>query len=175
MRLADWGFAFAHGYRYEASKLEPEMITQFEPFVKENMLSKPCQCEVIKLSKPFRVVLLFFFDKSQQDFRIGVRQEKWEEMNALISNLHKKYGKIQLDQERLKEIVKRCRYYSEKSVFAIDFEKNIFVICFTHDPRSRLSSCNGDAFSGKPYEIAETLFHLNLDQRSLYFSRNNPG
>jgi len=43
-------FAFVHGFRFEANKLKPEKIEYFVPHVKEQMLVKPCQIELIKLS-----------------------------------------------------------------------------------------------------------------------------
>ena len=49
-----WGFSLLHSFRFEAEKLTKEETEVFEPHTKEQMLTKPCQVEVIQLNDPCR-------------------------------------------------------------------------------------------------------------------------
>jgi hypothetical protein len=173
MKLAYWVFAFVHGYRYEASKLKTEETEFFELYVKEQMLARPCQVEVIQFSKPCRVVLVFFFDKTRQDLLIRICQEKWKNLDETINRLRNKYYSLQLNYDDLHKLLEHCRCYPKNSIYAIDFIPNATCLCFTHDPRKKgspnpkkLNYING------PQEMAETILHLNLDQSASYFDKN---
>jgi hypothetical protein len=170
MRLTDWIFAFVHGFRYESGKAKEE-LEFLEPFVKEQMLTSPCQVEAIQFSKPYRVVLLFFFDKKKQDLLIHIFQEKWSSQDLTVKRLTSKYSALKVNHEDLRKLIGRCRDYPRNSIYAIDFIKNVCCICFTRDPREKGSpfpwSLN---YITNPQETGEMIFTLNLIQASTYFS-----
>ena len=60
VRLRNWVFAFVKKFRCEASKLKPHEKEWLKPYVKEQILPKPCQVEVLKFSNPYLLILLFF-------------------------------------------------------------------------------------------------------------------
>jgi hypothetical protein len=170
IRLTDWVFAFVHGYRYESGKLSAEEKEWFEPFFQENVLAKPGQVEAVIFSKPFRVVLLYFLDRTKPDLLIRIRQRKWTNIVALVNELREKHCSLQLGYNDLFRILRRCRYYHKKSMFAIDFAKNMFAVCFTHDPRLKGSPYPWEMnYINDPQEMAEVILHLNVDQSSCYF------
>jgi hypothetical protein len=170
LSLVDWVFAFTHGYRYEASKLKIGETKCFEPYMKECMLTKPCQVEVVKFNKPDRIALLFLFDTTKLDLLINIRQGKWNKLGLTMKSLCKEYPSLQIDPKELRKLLVRCRYYPNESIFAIDYTSNVCLICFTHDPR-----VHGSPFPWKlsyitdPQEMAETVFNLNLQQAECYF------
>jgi hypothetical protein len=165
MRLDDWVFAFIHGYRYEVNKLKTGEIGCFEPYVRENTLTKPCQVEVVEFNKPYRVVLIFFFDKTDIDLRINVQQGEWNKLDSVIMNLCERYPLLQINPKELGKILVRCCRCPNESIFSLDFMSNVFLICFTHDPR-----VHGSPFPWKlnytvnPQEMAQTILDLNLQQ-----------
>jgi hypothetical protein len=173
IRLTDWVFAFVHGYRYESNKLDPEETKCFVPFVQENLLSMPGQMEVVVFNKPFRIVLLYFLDKTKLDLLIRIQQRKWTDIITLTKQLQEKHCSLQLKREELAKLLQRCRCNSKKSLFAIDFARNVFAICFNHDPRVKVSPYPWElSYINGPQEMAELIFHLNIDQASCYFNKN---
>jgi hypothetical protein len=129
------------------------------------MLGKPCQVEVVQFSKPYRLVLVFFFDNTKLDLSIYIHQEKWKKIDALVARLRDKYSKLQINQNNLLQVLERCRSYPKKSIYAIDCIENICCICFTHDAQIK-----GSPYPWKPnyvtnhQEVAEMIFNLNLRQ-----------
>ena len=173
MRLTDWGFRFTQEYRYESSTLEAEEKECFEPFVEENLLSKPCQVEIIRFSRPFRFVLLFFLDKTKPDLIIRVQKEDWRDLATLVDKLGKKYHSLHLNSDNLWVLLDRCRRFDRKSLFAFDFTRTICLICFTHDPRIKGSPFPWELhYLNSPKEVAKMILHLNVDQGSCYFEKH---
>lgn len=171
LRLADWVFAFVHGFRYESSKLKPEELKCFEPYVKEQMLTKPCQVEVIQFSKPYRLALVFFFDETKQDLLIHICQEKWNTLDVMVKRLLDKYSVLQLNNRDLYRLLERCRSYSNKSTYAIDFIAHVSCICFTYDARVKASQFPWELrYVTGPQEMAEVVFNLNHCQAQDYFT-----
>lgn len=169
MRLTDWVFAFVQGFRYESSKLTPEETGYFEPYVKEQMLTTPCQAEVIRFCKPYRLALLFFFDGTKQDLLISIRREEWNNLDATVTRLQSKYSTLQLKSIDLHRLLERCRGYTNGSIYAIDCVTHVCCICFTHDPRIKASPLPWSLYYvSNPQEMAEMIFNLNLGQASMY-------
>jgi len=165
MRLTYWVFAFVHGFRFEAKKLRPEETECFEPHVKEQMLTRPCQVEVMQFDAPYRLALFFFFDKTKQDLRINVHQENWNSLEATISKLRKKYFAPQLNRKDLRKLLKRCRSYSNESIYSIDFVTHACCLSFGHDPRTKASPFPWSwHYITAPQKMAEIVFTLNLAQ-----------
>jgi hypothetical protein len=50
LSLTDWVFAFVNVFRYKSGKLKREETKCFWSHVKEQMLAKSCQVEVIRFS-----------------------------------------------------------------------------------------------------------------------------
>jgi hypothetical protein len=170
MRLTDWVFAFTHGLRYESHKTEKEELKFLEPFFKEQMLISPCQIEAIQFSKPYRLLLLFFFDKTRPDLPIHISQEKWISQNSTAKKLISKYSALRINHYDIQEIMERCRNYPEKLIYGIDFIKNLCCICFTRDPRQKGSPFPwAFDYVTDPQKSAEMVFRLNLGQASMYF------
>jgi hypothetical protein len=170
MSLANWVFAFSHGYRYEANNLRSGEEEWFEPYVRECTLTKPCQVEVIQFRKPYRVTLVFLFDKTKCDFLINSCQGKWSKLGLTVKNICEKYPSLQINSKELRDLLARCRFYANDLIFALDCMPSVFLICFTHDPR-----VHGSPFPWKlnyitdPQEMAEIVLNLNLQQAECYF------
>lgn len=165
LRLTDWVFAFVHGFRYEAEKLTQDEAKCLEPYIEEQMLTKPCQVEVIQFNKPYRLALVFFFNKAKRDLLIHVCQEKWYNLDAMVKKLLDKHRELQLNYEDLHRLLESCRSYPDTSIYAIDFITHVCCICFTRDVRMKGSvfPWRLDYITGAQ-AIAETVFHLNLCQ-----------
>lgn len=173
MRLTDWVFRFTQEYRYESCKLKAEEKECFEPYVEENLLSKPCQVEVLRFSRPFRVVLLFFLDKTKPDLIIHLQKGNWRNLAALVDKFGKKYHSLYLNSPNLWLLLDRCRRLDRKSLFGFDFSRSINLICFTHDPRIKGSPFPWElSYLNSPIEVGEMVLHLNVDQSSCYFEKH---
>ena len=171
-RLTDWIFAFVHGFRYESSKVEKEEPEFLEPFVKEQTLARPYQAEVILFSRPWRFVLLFFFDKTQHDLLIHIRQGRWSSQGLIIEGLINKYSSLKINHKDLRTIMERCRNGQRDSIYAIDCARKVCCLCFTHDPREKGSPFPWNlSYITKPQKTAEMIFNLNLSQASMYFDK----
>lgn len=172
MRLTDWVFAFIHGFRYESSKVQKEELKHLEPFVKEQMLARRCQVQVIQFCKPYRVALLFFFDKTKHDLLIDIYQGRWSALGSIVKRLTNEYSTLKVNHKDLRKLIGRCRDYPRNSVYAIDFIKNVCCICFTRDPREKGSPFPWNlSYITSPQETAEMIFDLNLSQAFMYFDR----
>jgi hypothetical protein len=171
VRLTDWIFAFVHGFRYESHKEEKEENKFLEPFFKEQMLLSPCQVEAIQFSKPYRLVVLMFFDRQKQDLLIHISQEKWRAQDSITKKLIRKYSTLRMNHKDIRKIIERCRNYPKKLIYGIDCLKNLCCICFTRDPRQKASPFPW-AFNyiTDPKKTAEMIFHLNLGQASTYYN-----
>jgi hypothetical protein len=170
MRLTDWIFAFVHGLRYESHKTEKEELEFLEPFFKEQMLTPPCQVEAIQFSKPYRLVLLLFFDRQKQDLLIHISQEKWSSRDSTTKKLISKYSTLRINREDIQEIIEHYHNYPKKLIYGIDFIQNLCCICFTRDPRQKGSPFPwAFDYITNPQTTAEMIFHLNLGQASTYF------
>jgi len=171
VRLTDWIFAFVHGFRYESSNVQKEELEFLEPFVKEQALARPCQVEAIQFSRPYRLVLLFFFDKTKHDLLIDIHQERWSAQGSIVGRLIDKYSALKINHKDLRTLIERCRNYQRDSVYAIDFIRNVCCLCFTHDPREKGSPFPWSlGYITKPQETAEMIFDLNVSQASMYFN-----
>lgn len=165
LSLADWVFAFIHGYRYEASKLKMGETEWFEPYIRECTLAKPCQVEVVQFRRPYRVALVFLFDNTKIDLLIKIREGNWNKLGLIVRSLRSEHPSLQINSKELRRLLSRCRDYPNDSMFAIDYTSNVFLICFTHDPR-----VHGSPFPWKlcyttdPQKVAGTVFDLNLQQ-----------
>jgi len=162
LRSTDWVFAFVHGFRYEASKLKPEETQCFEPCVKEQMLTKPCQVEVMELANPHRVAFVFLFDRTKRDLLIHISHEKWESLDVAVARILNRYPATRVNGQKLRKMLKRCRTIADGTIYSIDFIKNACCICFTHDPRVKATPLPWMLNSmSDPQEVADMIFNLN--------------
>ncbi len=169
MRLSDWIFHFVHGFRYASKKVQKEELEFLQPFKKEQMLQGRVQVEAIQFSKPYRLVLLCFFDQTKQDLLVDIYQGKWSARGPIIDKLIRKYSALKIDEKDLRIMLERCRKYYKYSIYAIDFAVNICCLCWTRDPREKGSPLPWDlSYITKPQETAEMIFSLNLSQASMY-------
>jgi len=169
VRLTDWIFAFTHGFRYESNKVQKEELEFLEPYVKEQTLPRPCQIEAIQFSRPYRLVLLFFFDKTKYDLIIDIQQGRWNTQSSIIERLTDKYSGLKINRKDLRTLIERCQYYQRNSIYAIDCIRNVCCLCFTRDPRQKGSPFPWNlSYITKPQETAEMIFDLNLSQASMY-------
>jgi hypothetical protein len=170
LKLADWIFRFVQGFRYEANKLDPHERNYLEPYVKEQMLNKPCQIEILQLRRPYRLALVFFFDDTKQDLLICARQHNWNNLDATVTRLLSKYSALHLKGIDLQALLERCRSYSNNSLYSIDYINQACCICFTHDPRKKSSPFPWSLhYISDPQAMAEMIFNLNLGQASMYY------
>lgn len=172
MRLSDWVFAFVHQFRYDAGKLAPWETKCFEPYVKEQMLTKPCQVEVMQFSKPYHLALVFFFDENKRDLLIEVRHEEWRNSDATLNRFLKKYSELNVNRGELHGLLERCRNSSSDLVYSVDFISKVNCICFMHDVRIKTSPFPWSLYYiSNPQQMAETIFNLNHCQAQDAFFR----
>ena len=165
LRLSDWVFSFVHAFRYESGKLKLYETECFEPYVKEQMLTGPCQAEVIQFVRPYRLAMFFFFDKTKQDLLIHICQEKWNNIAGITAKLLKEYYSLKLVYRDLHKLLKRCRSYPKGSIYAIDWVKGVCLIAFVHDPRVKASPFPWDlSYISEPQKMADLVFGLNFCQ-----------
>lgn len=140
IELKEWVQEFVHAFRAEMEKLcekyGNEVLRWLSPYVKEQMLAKPCQVEVIQFDEPYRFLLVFFFDKSKPDLLINIYQEKPVNLDALTEFLLNQHCSLSIDYGCLHSKLESCLAggTSEKALFGIAFCRGLFSIWFAHNP-----------------------------------------
>jgi len=161
--MREWIKKFVTSYREEAFRLTDEEIETFGEYPKEQLLSSPCQVEAVQLSNPYRLVLLFFFDKTRKDLQTTLTRVSWKNLSILVACLLNKYSHLKLDPKQMSKILSNNRNTApDEMSYSIDFFKDACCIYFTHDVRiEALPMMQRD--SG-PESVAKTIFHLNHSQ-----------
>jgi hypothetical protein len=170
MRIEDWVFAFVHGFRYESRNMNEDEKSGLRPFLKEQTLAPPCQAEIAQFTNPKRVVFLFFFDSTKQDFLIDNRKLRWEDLESVVEILIRRYSSLEIRPKDLLTLMSNCRDIRPDSWYSIDFIKDVCCVCFTRDPRNR--GCPLPWIFNyiiDPQELAKNIFDLNLSQALTYF------
>ena len=139
MKLKDWLFFFAHGFRCEALELSPSEAEFFGSFLKERTLGAACQIEAFRFSDPYSFAILCLFDQTKKDLQIKIRRAKWSKLEAIISSLIKEYSSLQITRADFRRLLKGGKKGLEGKMYDIDFLRNAFIIYFTHDPRIKQS------------------------------------
>ena len=168
--IKKWVALFMEQYRFEALKLGPKDKTYLEPYVKEQLLSPPCEVDVVTFTKPFCLALFFFFDPRVYDRQVSLHSSRWAGIPVLLGRLKMKHG-VQVDLNKLKDLMDRMsKNISESSlttdpkpIYGIDFIPNVCCIYFYQDLRIEAWSWNSKGRS-EPSDIANTVFHLNYCQ-----------
>jgi len=161
-----WINEFVTSYREEAFRLSDEEIEAFGEYSKEQLLSRPCQIEVVQFNRPYRLVLLFLFDKTKKDLRITLTTLSWKSLNIFIICLLSRYWQLKIDPIEMHEILSNlCNIAPRYMNCSIDFIKNVCCLSFTRDVRIEALpiQCGLRTDSG-PESIAKTIFHLNHSQ-----------
>lgn len=172
VRLVDWVFAFMQEFRYEASKLEPYEKEWLKPYVKEQIMQKPCQAEVLKFDNPYCLVLLFFFDSTKQDLLIKIHRKKWATLDATVAMFLDKYSTLNLNSEDVYRLIVSAKDDmggGRKFLYGLDGLNNVGCIYFPHNvlvKTSRFPTELGDL--SDPRRMAEWIFNTNLGQASSY-------
>jgi hypothetical protein len=165
MKMKDWLFFFAHGFRCEAAELSPSEAEFFGSFLRERTLGAPCQIEAFRFADPYCFALLCMFDQTKKDLRIRIRHAEWSKLEGIISSLLKEYSSLQITRLDFRRLLKGRRKGLEGKMCDIDFLRNSFIIYFTHDPRIKLSHAVPFPVLMnfcKPSEAARNVFWRNI-------------
>jgi hypothetical protein len=158
-----------HGFRFEAAKMTPFEKGFFRHDFDEMTLKKPCQIETFQFQKPYRFVMLCFLDRTKPDLTIRTHKARWSNLNEMLGYLLTKYPTLSISQKALKEKLEHCRVCPDDIVYGIDVLTNVLILYFTSDPRRKRLPLPVILDLGKPSNVAEMVFQLNLGQTSSYF------
>jgi hypothetical protein len=158
-----WIKEFVISYREEAFRLSDEEIEAFGEYSKEQLLSRPCQVEAVQFNSPYRLVLLFLFDRTKKDLQITLTRLNWKNLSILVVCLLNKYSHLKLDPKRMLKILSNSRNTApDEMSHSIDFFKDVCCIYFIHDVRiEALPMMQRDSGAES---VAKTIFHLNHSQ-----------
>jgi hypothetical protein len=164
--MREWIKEFVASYREETFRLSDEEIEAFDEYAKEQLLRRPCQIEIVQLNNPYRLILLFLFDKTKKDLQIALTSLNWKNLNIFIVCLLNKYSQLKLDpREMSKILLSTCNIAPKNMNYSIDFTKNVCCLSFTRDVRMEaLPIQYGLRTDSGPESIAKTIFHLNHGQ-----------
>jgi len=171
--MRKWIKEFVTSYREEAFKLSAEEIEAFGEYSKEQLLSRPCQVEAVQFNSPYRLVLLFLFDKTKKDLQITLTRLSWKNLSILVTCLLNKYAQLKLDPKEMHRILSNTGKPAPKNTnYSIDCINDVCCLSFTRDVRIEALpiQCGLRTDSG-PESVAKTIFHLNHSQATGYGSR----
>ena len=156
----DFVRAFITSWRNEAAVSERERVF----LRREELLSAPCQVEVVKFSDPFRLALLFFFEQAKPDLEISFHKIGWDQQRAFGAELVAEY-EVRLDS--LLRIFQGCRNMDPATIYAIDGFENVLMLGFPHDVRLGIWALPKTVEGTEA--VAKDLFYLNLGQAQDYY------
>lgn len=153
-------------YREEAFKISDEEIEAFGEYSKEQLLSIPCQVEAVQFNSPYRLVLLFVFDKTKKDLQITLTRLSWKNLNIFVACLLNKYALLRFDPKEVFEMLSNTGNAAPKNMnYSINFFTDVCCISFTRDVRiEALPIQCGLKIDSAPESCAKTIFHLNHSQ-----------
>jgi hypothetical protein len=161
--MKKWTNEFVVAYREEAFRLSDEEVEAFGEYSKEQLLSGPCQVEVLLFDNPYRQVLLFLFDKTKKDLQITLTKLNWKSINIFIVCLLSKYSHLKFDPNQMSKILSNIKDTApDQMSYSIDFFKDACCIYFTHDVR--IEALPMMQRGSSPESVAKTIFHLNHSQ-----------
>jgi hypothetical protein len=160
--MKKWINEFVVSYRGEAFWLPDEEIEAFGKYSKEQLLSAPCQIEALQFKNPYRLVLLFLFDKTKKDLQITLTKLNWKNLSIFVVCLLNKYSQLKLDPKELSRMLSNSQSTVPDGMsYSIGFFKDVCCIYFTHDVRIEAVPMMGNS---APRSVAKTIFHLNHSQ-----------
>ena len=164
--MKSWVRSFVDAYRFEGNLLEKQRTACFWPYIKEQMLIKPCSVEVLEVWNPYRLVLAFILDKSRKDLSMHISKCSWSHLRKVTSKLIEKYASVQLDQSKIYRTLVRARQVkSERPIaYGIDGSENFLCIYFTEDPRIFKNPICEKESGNFAERTARGVFHLNRSQ-----------
>jgi hypothetical protein len=170
LNIEKWIALFLEQYRFEALKLGPKDKQHLEPYVKEQLLSPPCEVEAVIFEDPFCLLFLFFFGPHVHDRRVSLHNSSWTRVHFLMDKFGMKYSALHIDYKKLETMISHIhRNVSEsipnlhKPIYGIDFIPNVCCIYFYQDLRIEAWPWNSEGHS-KPSDVASRVFHLNYCQ-----------
>jgi hypothetical protein len=168
--IEKWMALFLEQYRFEALKLGPKDKECLAPYVKEQLLSPPCEVEALIFRNPFCLLFLFFFGPHVHDRRVSLHNSSWTRVHFLIGKFHMKYGTSNIDFEKFETMIGRIHQNvsqnspnQQKPICGIDFIPKVCCIYFCQDLRIEAWPWNSKSRS-ESSDIANTVFHLNYCQ-----------
>ena len=170
LSIEKWMTQFLEQYRFEALKLGPKDKQYLEPYVKEQLLSSPCEVEAVIFQNPFCLLFLFLFGPHVHDRQVSLHNTSWTRVHFLIGKFHVKYGTSNIDYEKLETMISRIHQNvsqnssnQQKPIYGIDFMPKVCCIYFYQDLRIEAWPWNSKGRS-EPSDIAHTVFHLSYCQ-----------
>ena len=103
MSWSDYTRIFTITYRTEVEKLSESEKAVF--LWREELLPKPCQIEIIELNTIYRILWLFFFDETKQDFEVSVRDVRLETLGSLARQLTRNYATLKINVSDLIDLL----------------------------------------------------------------------
>jgi len=169
--MKNWIMTFVEEWRLQANSLSEEDKECFKPYVKEQMLSMPCQIEAVEFRNPYRLVLLFFFDEDRSDLSVTVQKRKWTDLSALVDSLCAKYSKLRMEPTYLWE---ELFHYKHADCDDIDYGvgclENVCIMFFSREPRIWALSVAWFLERGSgPSSVGRSIFRLNYSQAVDYY------
>ena len=156
--------------RFEGLKLGPKDKQYLAPYMKEQLLSPPCEVEAIVLEGPFCLLFLFFFGPHVHDRQVSLHNSSWPRVHFLIDKFSMKYSALRINCKKLEIMMHRIHQnVSESSpnlqspIYGIDFMPNVCCIYFYRDFRIEAWAWSSKCRS-EPSDVANTVFHLNYCQ-----------
>jgi hypothetical protein len=170
LSIEKWMTQFLEQYRFEGLKLGPKDKECLAPYVKEQLLSPPCEVEAVIFRNPFCLLFLFFFAPHVQDRRVSLHNSSWSRIHFLIGKFRMKYGTSNIDYKKLETMISRIRQdvsesnpNQQKPIYGIDFIPKVCCIYFCQDLRIEAWPWNSKSQS-QPSDIAHKVFHLTYCQ-----------
>ena len=170
LNMKKWIALFLEQYRFEALKLGPKDKEWLAPYVKEQLLSPPCEIEAVFFRHPSCLIFLFFFGRHVQDRRVSLHNSSWPRIHFLIGKFHMRYGTSNIDYKKLETMISHIHQNvsqnspnQQKPIYGIDFMPKACCIYFYQDLRIEAWPWNSKSRS-EPSDIANTVFHLNYCQ-----------
>lgn len=157
---------FVEEWRLQASRLSEKDKEVFKPYVREQMLSMPCQIEAVEFRNPYRLILLFFFDENRSDLQTTVQKRNWKDLSALVDSLCAKYSGLRMESTCLKEKLIGYKHVDCDDVdYGVDCFENVCIIFFSREPRIWASRVAWVFERGSgPSSVGRSIFRLNYSQ-----------
>lgn len=170
LSMEKWMTQFLEQYRFEGLKLGPKDKECLAPYVKEQLLSPPCEVEAVIFEDPFCLLFLFFFGPRVRDSRVSLRNSSWPRIHFLIGKFHLKYSTLHVDYEKLETNINRIHQNlseaasnRQTTMYGIGALRNVAWLYFCQDFRIEAWPWSPKGRS-EPSDVANTVFHLNYCQ-----------
>lgn len=170
LSMEKWMIQFLEQYRFEGLKLGPKDKIYLEPYVKEQLLSPPCEVQAVIFARPFCLLFLFFFSPHIRDRQICLHSSSWSRIHFLIGKFSLKYSTLHVDYKKLETNINRIHQnLSEASsnrqttMYGIGALCNVAWLYFCQDFRIEVWPWSRKGRSD-PSEVARHIFRINYCQ-----------